>query len=228
MTGPTPVTETIEKIHLDFNLRSERKTIGDLNPIAQKPGTDKMELAEKYFYEGKYTGTNPQEETAAYDSSKEYIATFRYNCKSGAAIAKGFTKNDVTLSDGRVEQIVREDSYVIIDVTFPVASTAVEEINELHLTFKPHSDRKAQKDLEPISIDPNNKAYFVQLDSVKEGLDNTGAVTSDYDSTKDYFALLHIRAKEGYSISKKIDEKAVTGINGQVIALRSGPLNTPP
>ena len=216
VTAPTPVTETIEKIHLDFKLRSERTTIGDLIPSAQKPGTDKMELAEKYFYEGKYTGTNLQEETAAYDSSKEYIASFRYNCKSGAAIAKGFTKNDVTLSDGRVQQIVREDSYVIIDVIFPVASTAVEEINELYLTFKPHSDRKAQKDLEPISIAPNNKAYFVQLDSVKEGLDNTGAVTSDYDSTKDYSALLHIRAKEGYSISKKIDEKAVTGINGQV------------
>ena len=215
--GPTPVTETIEKIHLDFKLRSARTTIGDLIPSAQKPGTDKMELTEKDFYEGKYSGTNPQEETAAYDSSKEYLASFRYNCKSGVNMAKDFTMNDVTLSDGRVRQIVRQDSYVIIEVIFPPASTAVEEINELHLTFKPHSDRKAQKDLEPISIAPDNKAYFVQLISVKEGLGNTGTETSDYDSTKDYFAILYIRAKEGYSISKKIDEKAVTGINGQVI-----------
>ena len=211
--GPTPVTETIEKIHLDFKLRSERTTIGDLNPSAQNPGTDKMELAETKIYG---TGTTPMEESAAYDSSVKYTAYFRYSCKSGVNMAKDFTMNDVTLSDGRVQQIARGDKGVTIVVEFTPASTAVEEINELHLTFKPHSDRKAQKDLEPISIAPDNKAYFVQLISVKESLDNTGPVTSDYDSTKDYCALLHIRAKEGYSISKEIDEKAVTGINGQV------------
>ena len=119
VTGPTPVTETIEKIHLDFKLRSERTTIGDLNPIAQNPGTDKMELAIKYFYEGDTAGPHSLAENEKYESSKNYTAALQYNCKNDVTIAKGFTKEDITISNGTVNQIVRNDKYVIIVVNFP-------------------------------------------------------------------------------------------------------------
>ena len=119
VTGPTPVTETIEKINLDFKPYSGRKTIGDLNPITQNPGTDKMELAIKYFYEGDTAGPHSLAENEKYESSKNYTASLQYNCKNDVTIAKGFTKEDITISNGTVNQIVRNDKYVIIVVNFP-------------------------------------------------------------------------------------------------------------
>ena len=209
--------QVVKTVTIQVTPKAERTKLNDFRCQSYTP-TGSMGSPAYFVREGLNTDGSGSTPTA-YDKNKDYSVVYEFPINSGCTIAEDISKADVTINDGQVWQVRSDDTgeHLLVYVNFPAASTAVEEINELHLTFKPHSARKAQKDLEPISIAPDNKAYFVQLITVKEGLNNTGTETSDYDSTKDYFANVHIRAKEGYSFSKEIDEKTVTGINGQVI-----------
>ena len=65
-----------------------------------------MELAIKHFYEGDTVGSDSLAEDEKYESSKNYTAGLQYNCKNDVTIAKGFTKEDITISNGTVNQIV--------------------------------------------------------------------------------------------------------------------------
>ena len=118
VTGPTPETKTIEKINLDFKPYSGRSKISDLTP-AYTPGTDMMQLGTTVFYEGDTIGSTLLDGNAAYDSTKNYTATFQFDVKTGVAIAAGFAQKDVSVSNGTIKNVVVNANSIVITVNFP-------------------------------------------------------------------------------------------------------------
>ena len=208
VTGPTPVTETIEKIHLDFKLRSERTTIGDLNPIAQKPGTDKMELAEKDFYEGDTAGPSSLAENEKYESSKNYTAALQYNCKNDVTIAKGFTKEDITISNGTVNQIVRNDKYVIIVVNFPKdPTTDPNYVTEAAVQVAAVAGEIPS--INGITVTSSN------ADKIKKALVLWSNTSTPFVAGQEYSTTVYLEPKEGVTFA---DDMKLT-VNGKVVNL---------
>ena len=208
VTGPTPVTETIEKIHLDFKLRSERTTIGDLNPITQNPGTDKMELAIKYFYEGDTAGPSSLAENEKYESSKNYTAALQYNCKNDVTIAKGFTKEDITISNGTVNQIVRNDKYVIIVVNFPKdPTTDPNYVTEAAVQVAAVAGEIPS--INGITVTSSN------ADKIKKALVLWSNTSTPFVAGQEYSTTVYLEPKEGVTFA---DDMKLT-VNGKVVNL---------
>ena len=208
VTGPTPETKTIEKIHLDFKPYSGRKTIGDLNPITQNPGTDKMELAIKYFYEGDTAGPSSLAENEKYESSKNYTAALQYNCKNDVTIAKGFTKEDITISNGTVNQIVRNDKYVIIVVNFPKdPTTDPNYVTEAAVQVAAVAGEIPS--INGITVTSSN------ADKIKKALVLWSNTSTPFVAGQEYSTTVYLEPKEGVTFADDMKLK----VNGKVVDL---------
>ena len=208
VTGPTPETKTIEKIHLDFKPYSGRKTIGDLNPITQNPGTDKMELAIKYFYEGDTAGPSSLAENEKYESSKNYTAALQYNCKNDVTIAKGFTKEDITISNGTVNQIVRNDKYVIIVVNFPKdPTTDPNYVTEAAVQVAAVAGEIPS--INGITVTSSN------ADKIKKALVLWSNTSTPFVAGQEYSTTVYLEPKEGVTFADDMK----LNVNGKVVDL---------
>ena len=119
---PTPETKTIEKINLDFKPYSDRSKLDDLTPT-YTPGTDMMKLSTKIFCEGDAITSTALDDNDAYDPTKSYTALFHFNFEDGVTIAKDFAQKDVSVSNGIIKEVRRNDTFTVIVVNFPKAPT---------------------------------------------------------------------------------------------------------
>ena len=115
---PTPETKTIEKINLDFKPYSDRSKLDDLTPT-YTPGTDMMKLSTKIFCEGDALTSTTLDDNDAYDLTKSYTALFHFNFEDGVTIAEDFAQKDVSVSNGIIKEVRRNDTFTVIVVNFP-------------------------------------------------------------------------------------------------------------
>ena len=102
----------IDAVGLTIKPYDQRHALVDFAPTASTPEGMSVTSTDIYKDGTLYTGS--------YDANTAYSVGYSLNTKSGYAFAEGFTKENVTVSNGTVSSVnVINNNYVIVYVNFP-------------------------------------------------------------------------------------------------------------
>ena len=207
VTGPTPETKTIEKINLDFKPYSGRSKISDLTPT-YTPGTDMMKLSTKIFCEGDALTSTTLDDNDAYNPTKSYTALFHFNFEDGVTIAEDFAQKDVSVSNGIIKEVRRNDTFTVIVVNFPKDPT----------TDPNYVTEAAVKVAAPVAGEhPNGPVYLTVTSGNADKFETAlmfwfGMKDSDtFEVGKEYTANVYLKPKAGVTLADDMKLK----INGK-------------
>ena len=204
---PTPETKTIEKINLDFKPYSDRSKLDDLTPT-YTPGTDMMKLSTKIFCEGDALTSTTLDDNDAYDLTKSYTALFHFNFEDGVTIAEDFAQKDVSVSNGIIKEVRRNDTFTVIVVNFPKDPT----------TDPNYVTEAAVKVAAPVAGEhPNGPVYLTVTSGNADKFETAlmfwfGMNDSDtFEVGKEYTANVYLKPKAGVTLADDMKLK----INGK-------------